>query len=71
MCFSLNICVQFSRLENVLKSDEAKDLLDEALDPSAADFGAGLIEMLSNVQPGLESGQLLLNPSHCSPILHD
>ena len=61
MCFSLNICVQFSRLENVLKSDEAKDLLDEALDPSAADFGAGLIEMLSNVQPGLESGQLLLH----------
>ena len=45
---------QFARLENVLKSDEAKGLLDEALDPSSADFGAGLIEMLSNAQPGLE-----------------
>jgi len=40
-----------------LKSDEAKSLLDEVLDPNATDFGAGLLDMLNNVQPGLEPGE--------------
>ena len=53
--FNFNI-FQITRLENVLKSDEAKDMLGEALDPSASDFGAGLLDMLSAAPAVLDSG---------------
>ena len=48
---------QITRLENVLKSEEAKDLLGEALDPSGSDFGTGLIDMLSTAPSVLDSGR--------------
>jgi len=45
-------------LENVLKSDEAKDILGEALDQSSAEFGTGLIDMLSSAPAVLDSGEI-------------
>ena len=45
---------QLSRLENVLKTDEGKAFLGP--DPNVADFGAGLLDMLSNEHTGLEQG---------------
>ena len=51
------------RLETVLKSEEAKDILGEVLEPSGVDAGAGILDILSSASSSLETGNIfcLLN----------